>query len=122
MKIVYTLTPELTHKIKGTFRQLNRRHLAETMAKLKELVEKEKPPIIISVGDVVSKNLHQYGITSTSYDYRQYFSYGDKQQMPPEAHGEKTVYVKNPQGTITEEAIAAIKEALAKERAYAYCC
>ena len=29
---------------------------------MKELVEKEKPPKIISVGDVVSRNLHKYDI------------------------------------------------------------
>ena len=34
----------------------------ETMAKLKEMVKKEKPPKIISVGDVVSQNLHKYNI------------------------------------------------------------
>ena len=34
------------------------------MAKLKECNSKEKPPKLISVGDVVSKNMHDYWITS----------------------------------------------------------
>ena len=33
---------------------------AETMGKLETLVEREKPPKIVSVGDTVSRNLHEH--------------------------------------------------------------
>ena len=80
------------------------------MTKMKELVEKEKPSKIISVGDVVSHNLHEYNLHPqlTIIDN---ISLRD-QPMPQEEAVEKTVYVNNPQGTITQEAISAIKEAL----------
>ena len=112
MTIVYTLTPELRMKLKEPFGNLIQGTPEETMAKMKELVEKEKPTKIISVGDVVSQNLHEYNIHPqlTIIDYK---SLRD-QIMPQEDDVEKTVYVNNPQGTITQEAIAAIKEALEK--------
>jgi uncharacterized protein (UPF0218 family) len=74
------------------------------------LVEKEKPSRIISVGDVVSHNLHEYGIDPqlTIIDN---ISLRD-QVMPQEAAVEKMVHVENPQGTITREAVSAIKDAL----------
>jgi GTP-dependent dephospho-CoA kinase len=80
------------------------------MNKIKELVEAEKPTRIISVGDIVSRNLHKCSINPqlTIIDN---VSLRD-QKIPKEAPVEKTVYVKNPQGTITHEAIVAIKKAL----------
>jgi GTP-dependent dephospho-CoA kinase len=113
MKIIYAITPELRIKLKEPFGHLITGTFSETTAKLKELLEKEKPPLIISVGDVVSKNLHQNAIHPqiTIIDF---ISLRDQVTVPPEAHGEETVNVRNPQGTITEEAVVAIQEALAK--------
>ena len=62
MTIAYTLTPELRIKLKEPFGNLIQGTPEETMAKMKELVEKEKPPKIISVGDIVSHNLHKHNI------------------------------------------------------------
>ena len=62
MTIVYTLTPELRIKLKEPFGNLIQGAPDETMAKLHEMVEKEKPPKIISVGDIVSRNLHKHNI------------------------------------------------------------
>ena len=113
MKIVYSITPELRMKLKEPFGTLITGSFCDTMAKLKEHVQKEKPHSIISVGDVVSKNLHQYHIHPqiTVIDN---VSLRNQSTASQEAHGEKTVQVKNPQGTITEEAIVAIRDALAK--------
>ena len=110
MTVVYTLTPELRIKLKEPFGNLIQGTPEQTMAKMKELVEKEKPPQIISVGDIVSHNLHKHSIQPqlTIIDN---ISLRD-QKMPAEAAVEKTVYVDNPQGTITQESISAIKEAL----------
>ena len=68
--------------------------------------------MIISVGDVVSQNLHEYNIHPqiTIIDNK----FLRTQSMPEMAPVEKTVNVNNPKGTITEEAILAIKEAVEK--------
>ena len=80
------------------------------MAKMKQLVDAEKPPKIISVGDVVSRNLHSHSI------HPQVSIIDNKslrdQTMPEMAQVEKTVRVANPQGTITAEAEAAVKAAM----------
>ena len=110
MTIPYSITPELRIKLKEPFGTLIQGSFDETMAKMKELVEKEKPPRIISVGDVVSRNLHEHGIHPqlTIIDNK---SLRD-QSMPETARVERTVKVTNPQGTITKEAAAAVKEAI----------
>ena len=112
MTVVYTLTPELRTKFKEPFGILIQGTFQETMQKMKELVGKENPSIIISVGDVVSKNLHEFNIHPqlTVIDYKSLRN----QTMPREEAVEKTVYVNNPQGTITQQAISAIKVALKK--------
>ncbi len=112
MTIVYTLTPELRIKLKDPFGSLIQGTLEETMFKMKEMVEKEKPPRIISVGDIVSLNLHKHNIHPqlTIIDN---ISLRD-QPIPKEAEVEKTIYVDNPQGTITQETILAIRKALDK--------
>jgi uncharacterized protein (UPF0218 family) len=112
MTTAYTLTPELRIKLKDPFGSLILGTPDETMTKMKALVENEKPAKIISVGDVVSRNLHQYNIHPqlTIIDN---ISLRD-QHMPKEMAVEKTVYVDNPQGTITQQAIFAVKDALEK--------
>jgi GTP-dependent dephospho-CoA kinase len=112
MTVVYTLTPELRAKLKEPFGILIQGTFQETMQKMKELVGKEKPSVIISVGDVVSKNLHEFNIHPqlTVIDYKSLRN----QTIPREEAVEKTVYVNNPQGTITQQAISAIKIALKK--------
>ncbi len=62
MTAVYILTPELRLKLKEPFGNLIQGTAEETMDKIHELIKKEKPSRIISVGDVVSLNLHRYGI------------------------------------------------------------
>ena len=110
MKTEYTLTPRLRVFLKEPFGTLIKGASQETMDKLKDMVEKEKPKKIISVGDVVSQNLHISNIHPqlTVIDYVSLRN----QAMPKQAPVDKTVYVKNPQGTITDEAISAIKTAL----------
>jgi GTP-dependent dephospho-CoA kinase len=112
MTIVYMLTPELRIKLKDPFGSLIQGTPEETMLKMKEMVEKEKPPRIISVGDIVSLNLHKHNIHPqlTIIDN---ISLRD-QPIPKEAEVEKTIYVDNPQGTITQETILAIRKALDK--------
>jgi uncharacterized protein (UPF0218 family) len=110
MTIAYRVTPELRAKFKEPFGMLIQGSFAETMGKLENIVAQEKPAKIISVGDTVSRNLHEHQITPQ-------LSITDNKRMrkriqPKVFAGKHVVHVKNPQGTITEEASAAIKEAL----------
>jgi uncharacterized protein (UPF0218 family) len=110
MTVAYVLTPELSKKLKEPFGNLIQGTPEETMDNLKIMVEKEKPPKIISVGDIVSQNLHKHNIHPqlTIIDNISLRT----QKIPEENTIQKTVRVDNPQGTITRESIFAIKEAL----------
>ena len=110
MTVAYVLTPELSKKLKEPFGNLIQGTPEETMSYLKEMVEKEKPSKIISVGDIVSQNLHKHNIHPQ-------LTIIDKislrtQKKSEETAVQKTVRVDNPQGTITQESIFAIREAL----------
>jgi len=76
----------------------------------KGIIEKEKPTHIISVGDTVTRNLAENHVAF-------HVAIVDNRVMRRDAPPitlkmEKTVYVKNPQGTITEEAVKAVRNAL----------
>ena len=82
----------------------------ETMNQLKNYILKEKPSSIISVGDVVSQNLVESGISAD-------LMIVDNKTMrktiqPISAKAQQTLYAKNPPGTITDEAWNTIKQAL----------
>lgn len=111
MPIAYSITPELRVKFKEPFGTLVRGSFEETMGRMKEILEKEKPPKLISVGDVVSRNLLEYHLLPqiTIIDNKCM-----REHRPTIQTIGKKVHVTNPQGTISEEAIAAIKEALEK--------
>ena len=110
MAVAYVVTPELRVKLKEPFGTLLSGTFSETMNKLKVIVDSQKPPKIISVGDTVSRNLHEYGVAPQ-------LSITDNKSMRKRTRAatfrvEKVVGVSNPRGTITEEAIAAVREAL----------
>lgn len=109
MPIVYTITPEFRVKFKEPFGLLVKGSFDQTMAKMRE-VKAQNPPKIITVGDVVTNNLQSYNIP---FD----LAIIDNQCMRKKiqtavAYTSRAVNVKNPQGTITGEAIEAIKNAL----------
>lgn len=110
MTVTYTITSELREKFKEPFGTLIQGSVNQTMTGLKDLVARQKPPIIVSVGDVVSKNLHDFNI------HPQLTIIDNKSQrnraICEDQMAEKAVHVINPQGTITQEAICAIKLAL----------
>lgn len=110
MSTVYTVTSELLEKFKKPFGVLIRGSFAETMTKVDAIVKNEKPLKIISVGDIVSRNLHAHQINPQ-------LSIIDNRCMRKRAPlqtstAENVVHIRNPPGTITEEAITAIKTAL----------
>ncbi|MDR0373989.1 MAG: DUF359 domain-containing protein [Nitrososphaerota archaeon] len=110
MEAVYTLTPRLRVFLKEPLGLLIKGSPQETMAKLGDLLVAERPPGVISVGDVVSQNLHDCGI-NPQLSVIDYVSLRDN-VLPRQASVEKTVYVQNPQGTITMQAVLAVKAAL----------
>jgi uncharacterized protein (UPF0218 family) len=114
MVVVYRITTGLREEFKKPFGFLIEGSPDETIDKIRELIEKEKPSRIISVGDIVSRNLHLGDINPqlTIIDNK----FERKQLESEKTYDEKTVCVKNPQGTITSEAILAIKEALRRNK------
>lgn len=114
MATKYRLTPELRKELKKPIGTLIGGSFNETMKKLKDLVEKENPPMMISVGDIVSKDLTRNNMFAK-------LSIVDNKVMrkriqPIALTAEKTLHVKNPPGTITKQALAAIQEALEHDR------
>jgi uncharacterized protein (UPF0218 family) len=111
MTIAYSLTLELRQKLKEPIGMLIRGSFTETMKRFKSMIDKEKSTFVISVGDTVSKNLAkshvllQLAIIDNRCMRR-------KVQEPTQLIAEKIVHVKNPQATITTEAMGAIQEAL----------
>jgi len=110
MVVVYSLTSELRMKLKSPIGTLIRGNFSETMQKFKDIVTNEKPRVIISVGDTVLRNLVKNKVPLK-------ISIIDNKCMRKKVHPtyfpvEKTIYVKNPQGSITEEAILAIQDAM----------
>jgi uncharacterized protein (UPF0218 family) len=107
----YGLPPELRQRLKQPIGTLIKGSLFETTKRLKEIVENEELPYIISVGDTVSRNLVENQI-------RPRLAIVDNVCMrrtveePAKLKMDKTVHVKNPQATITAEAIHAIQDAL----------
>ncbi|NWG11433.1 GTP-dependent dephospho-CoA kinase family protein [Candidatus Bathyarchaeota archaeon] len=110
MPIAYSLTRELRVKLKTPIGVLVRGSFTETMRIFKGIIEKEKPMRIISVGDTVTRNLAENHVVF-------HVAIVDNRVMRRDAPPitlkmERTVYVKNPHGTITEEAAEVVRKAL----------
>ena len=109
-KVIRLLTDELRYELKKPQGMLIEGSIEEIMEKLKELIEKEKPSIIISVGDIVSIHMIEHGIALNILIV-------DNKTMrkpiqPITVDVDQTLYAKNPPGAITDEAWDTIKEAL----------
>jgi len=108
MLVVYTITPELRVKFKEPFGILVKGSFDQTMAKMREIKTQDSPKII-SVGDIVTKNLQTYNIPP---DLAITDNQCMRKKVQSTTYTSKAIKVKNPQGTITKEAIEAIKDAL----------
>ena len=80
------------------------------MKRLKKMVEQENPTSIISVGDTVSKNLADNGFSPKLYIIDNKCM--RRRTKPSKLPADRTVYVTNPRGTITDEAEQAIEATL----------
>ena len=104
------LTPELRETLKQPLGTLIRGSFVDTMKRLKKMAEQENPTSIIAVGDTVSKNLAENGFSPKLYIIdNKCMRRSTKQSELP---ADRTVYIANPRGTITDEAEQAIKSAL----------
>ena len=84
--------------------------LEKTMKRLKELIENEKPSTVISVGDVVSRNMIEHSISLNVLIVDNKVM--RKPIQPITVDTDQTLYAKNPPGTITDEAWATIRSAI----------
>ena len=104
------LTNELRKELKKPQGLLIEGPLEKTMKRLKELIKKEKPSTVISVGDVVSSNIIEYGISLNVLIVDNKVM--RKPIQPITVDTDQTLYAKNPPGTITNEAWAVIRSAI----------
>jgi uncharacterized protein (UPF0218 family) len=81
----------------------------ETMKRLKELIEKQKPSTVVSVGDIVSRNMIEYGVPLNVLIVDNKVM--RKPIQPITVNADQTLHAKNPPGAITDEAWAAIRSA-----------
>ena len=107
---IRALPPTLREKLKSPLGRLIRGPPNKTMLQLKKLIEKEHPSKIISVGDVVSGNMTKYSILP-------HLAIVDNKSVrepikPIYMEANQTLYLKNPPGTLVDEAWALIKGAL----------
>jgi uncharacterized protein (UPF0218 family) len=110
MAVAYSLTPELRARLKKPFGVLLRGTFSETMSRLLGIVDEEKPPVIVGVGDTVSRNLHEYDVPAQLLitDNKR-----KRRQVKPTVFlGRSVVHVRNPAGVITVEAAAAVRKAM----------
>jgi hypothetical protein len=110
MPVSYFVTPEALSKFKEPFGTLIEGSFSETTNQLKILITKENPSMIITVGDRVSRNLHERHVNPQ-------LSITDNQSMRRKLHAKtfpekEIVHVQNPKGFITQEAIRAVQDAL----------
>ena len=107
---IRTLPFSLREKLKSPLGRLIRGSSDRTMLQLKKLIEKEKPTKIVSVGDVVSENMTKHGILP-------HLVIVDNKTMresikPVFIETDQTLYLKNPPGTLVDEAWTVIRGAL----------
>ena len=104
------LTPELRQKLKAPLGFLIRGSTDDTIRKIEELIKEEKPSTIISVGDVVSENMIRHHILPQVLVVDNKVM--RKTITPILMEVNQTLHVKNPPGTLTDEAWSAMEKAM----------
>jgi hypothetical protein len=109
-KQTLSLTPRLRQELKNPLGTLLKGTPEQTMKQLTDLILKEKPKCIISVGDMVSQNMLKRGIQP------QIMIVDNKvmreKSEPIKTTVSKKVSVKNPAGTLTPETWVVMNRAL----------
>ena len=110
MTIAYSITPALRRKLKKPIGTLIHGSFRETIERLETMVKVEEPPYLISVGDTVSTNLAKSQLPPQLMIVDN-ICMRRKVNEPTQLTTDNIVNVRNPQATITTEAVAAIQEA-----------
>jgi uncharacterized protein (UPF0218 family) len=113
MEIAYRINPKLRKKLHNPFGILLEGSISENKERLDKFFKKNKPSMLILVGDMVARGL--------SSDYSPKMIIIDNRCMrkkikPTKFPSTKLFFAKNPPGTITEEAIEKIKEAIENDK------
>jgi len=113
-KQTLVLTLEQRKELKNPIGTLVKGPPEHTMRELAATVQNEKPVLVISVGDEVSRSMLRHGI-------KPHIMIVDNKTMreetePIETAGFDAVEIANPAGTLTPNAWRAIHEALSKKR------
>lgn len=114
MPVKLLLTSQLRATLKRPLGILVRGDFVETAKRLKNMVAEEDFPNIIAVGDTVSKNLVRSGFVPKLLIVDNKSK--RRSVKPAKLPTDRTVYVINPRGTITEEAETAVEEALKNDK------
>jgi uncharacterized protein (UPF0218 family) len=106
----HILTPNLRRELKAPLGTLIAGTVEDATSRLKELIDSVKPKKIISVGDVISESMIKRGLKID-------VSIIDNKSMrkpisPLTFKADKTLSLKNPAGTITDESWKVIGEAV----------
>ncbi len=110
MITILILPENLRKKLKKPLGMLITGDFNETIKKFKEMLTTEKPKKLISVGDAVSESLMKNGIFPDVFIVDNRIM--RKDITPIEFDAERTIYARNPAGTISEEAWEKIRDAL----------
>lgn len=104
--------PELEKRLKRPWGKLIRGSYEETAQRIKEVINKEKPEHLITVGDAVTRNLVANNI------HPKLMIIDNKIMRSPiessdEISADEEIVVENPPGTISEDSLRAIQRAIA---------
>lgn len=107
---ILILTPELRKELKKPLGLLIKGSFQQTTRKISELINKKKPVKMIAVGDRVSRNMLENGISLdvAIVDYKVM----RKPISPWVFEADNVFRARNPAGTLTEEAWRAVKMAV----------
>jgi uncharacterized protein (UPF0218 family) len=111
--VKYKLTKRLRSSLKKPWGILIRGSSTETISELKNIINRRSPPTtIIAVGDAISQNLQEKQVTPavTIID-----NMCKRKETGKIFTGTKSLRVRNPAGTITEEAEIAIQKAISSK-------
>lgn len=114
MSVMYRINSHLRKKLHEPFGILLKGSVIENKEKLDEIIKKIQPVILISVGDMVSRELSEqkYNPKIIIIDNRCM----RKKITPKKFPISNIVYTRNPPGTITKEAIKAITDAIVNDK------
>ncbi len=108
--MIRILTPSLRRRLKRPLGLLVRGDFEETISELSRIINAEKPPMIIAVGDKVSEMIYKRRMEPCIFIVDNRIM--RRQIEPLTLEVDKTINVSNPPGTITDEALRAVERSI----------